>query len=200
MIDYKANLEQAIYALEARMGKFLMTGSEIAGLQNRARQYVQSPNAEVRSKANAVLSKATGLLGDFKDIQIAGLAAANKAATLRAEVERDPLWKNILSANWNTLGWETLKQARLMVGRLTGTVSETATTLGRVNRHLANVEGLQADMSDLDAYAQGKGVTRRLDSFFGSLDSTAKMTLGIGVAAVAGFYLLPMGLKKAARA
>jgi len=194
-MDYKDTLERSIYSLEEVMGKFLTTGAEIIRQRDQASGYLSVSDNVTKSKAQAVVAKATGLLANFKSIQLSGMDALSKANTLKTKMDTDPLWKNILSAPLDNFGYETLKQAKLMFGQVTSLAADLYTIQQRMGKHMTDVSNLQSDVVALDKFAQGKGIASLLSkttSFYG--DYITKV--GVVFAVVAAVVLLGPGAIK----
>lgn len=199
MIDYKGLLSRAIYEYEAKLGAFLSSGKEISDLREKARAYYSTSNNLVKQQAAAVAAKADGLLGDFRSIQEQALATAQAAAALRGKMDSDPVWKNVLSASPLSWGYETAKQAALMFGQATRLAADLALITKRISTHGKNVSALQADVSGLDNFAQGKGIKATVGSLAGWGGSTVKTVATVAAVAAVAAYLLPAGIARAAR-
>ena len=191
--DPKGAMDSAIYGIQNEMGKFLSSGQTILNIKTRARAYISSKNYDVALKAQAVVSKSDSLLANIQTIQSNGGNVLSQASAIRAKMDSDPLWRNILTADWNSLGYESIKVARNMIGQSSGLVGDLAGIVKQMNSHMNQTASLQNDMSALDDLAQGRGIKGTLSQIggLGSIGSGVKEVAIIGVVAVIGIMLLP---------
>lgn len=158
-MDYKAELDRASFALRDKVGKVLSSGSEIIALKDRAAYYRATNNAQVNGMAEAVVSKAGGLLTNYKSIEANSITVLGEANAMRTKMETDPLWKAIQAGNYgNVLGWESLARAKDAMGQAAGLISRAASLSKRAQDHLDAVADLRDDENELENFAQGKGI------------------------------------------
>lgn len=198
-MNVKDLLERALYDYEAKVGAFMASGRELFDLRARAAHYFDSANGLVKSRSIAVADKVSGLLTDFQSIQGSALEAAKKAGEFKYKLDSDPLWRNIVASPWSNFGYETLKQARLIVGQITAVAADLSLVNKRMNRHLEALKAARADVAGLDDYAQGKGVAARADAFFNFSGSTVKSAAVIAAGLAVLAYVLPAGIARAGR-
>lgn len=203
-VDYSGVLGKAILDYQAKLGAFLQTGSQINSLKAQAAQYANMKNPDVVSTAQAVVDKANGLLDEFNSIEQDGLTTGQAASALQTQMNQDPLWRNLLQANiggaLSNLGTEPLSKARSMFSQVTDMANKLYALDARMDAEIKNTSGLQSDVDNLSAYAQGKGLKPILNSLvsapssiIGGLLSPITSNLkyvGLGIGAIAAIYLM----------
>ncbi|MDE2314538.1 MAG: hypothetical protein KGL04_10255 [Elusimicrobia bacterium] len=178
MTDYKALLNNAILAYQAKVGQFLQTGQELNTISQQAQPYAGSSQADVVQRAQAISERAAALLTEFNAIESAAMTAISQANALQARMNSDPTWRAILSADWSTFGFATLSAAKKMVGQVTGLASQLNALNNRMNAEISNTQSLQNDMDNLNAYAQGNGILAPLSKMVSASGSTVSGLIG----------------------
>lgn len=192
-MNYQDELDKAGFAVRDKVGKVLSSGAEIIALRERASGYRATKNPEVNATAEAVVTKANGLISNYKAIEGESLALLSQAAELRAKMETDPLWKSILSGNVSMFGWATATQAKDRIGQAMGLVQKLVALASRCDAHLKSVSALRGDVDSLESFAQGKGLRSAitgLRGFAGDYMSMLKW-VGVGAVAIAAVVYLP---------
>ena len=183
MIDYKDQLDRAGYALRDKVGQVLSSGSRIVSYRDRAAQYAKSANPKVVALANAVTARASGLLGNYRSIESDSVATTERANTLRAKMDTDPTWKAILTnptSLLSTAGWSTVAFINSQIQEA-GTVIAKLVSLGsRADQHMKSVDELSENVTDLDQFAQGRGLSAKL---------AAVSSFGSAIGGLAGNYI-----------
>ncbi len=165
MINYKDDLDRAGYALRDKVGQVLSSGSKILALRDRAAQYSGSTDANVVTTSNAVVSKANGLLNNYKGIENDSANLSIQANNLRAKMDTDATWQSILTdpaALLASAGWGTVAVVNSYINDAVTVISGLESLTTRANEHLNSVNQLGSDISDLDSLAQGRGITANL--------------------------------------
>lgn len=183
MIDYKDQLDRAGFALRDKVGQVLSSGSRIVSYRDRAAQYARASNPQVVTLANAVTAKAAGLLSNYRSIESDSLAATGRANTLRSKMDTDPTWKAILS-NPSTLlksaGWSTVAFINAQLQEAATVIASLVSLGTRADQHLKAVNELGENVTDLEQFAQGRGLTAKL---------AAVSSFGSALGGLAGNYL-----------
>lgn len=192
-MSYQDDLDRAGFAVRDKVGKVLSSGSEIISLRDRASQFRATSNAQVNAQAEAVVSKATGLLNNYKKIEADSITQLGKANDLRAKMDTDPVWKSINSGNTANFGWELLTRVADYVGQAASVTQGLLAIAKRCDDHMTAVAGLRSDVSGLEDFAQGKGFKATVSSFGGfALSSFSSLKwIGIGALAIAAIVYLP---------
>jgi len=183
VINYRDQLDRAGFALRDKVGQVLSSGSRIVSYRDRADNYTRGANPQVVSLANAVTAKASGLLANYRSIESESLTATGNANDLRAKMDTDPTWKAILnnpSALLATAGWNTVAIVNKYI-QDAGTVAASLISLGsRSDQHLKAVSDLGENVTDLEQFAQGRGLSAKL---------AAVSSFGSAIGGLAGNYL-----------
>jgi len=194
-MDYEAMLQRAIYDLQSRLGTFMQNGSRLYAIKDRIKPYLT--NAKAKDVAVALDAQVDGLLANIKDIQARGMVAVDKATIIKAQVAATlkkvdgvPVNLSVLGSAFSSLVGETGKAA-MTLKDLAGIGLE----MERVN---ASVKALDSGVADLDSFAQGRGISARLEQALslGSSNINKIVTiLGVGLAV----YLFGPGLGRTFR-
>ncbi len=194
LLNAREALNEALLQYEAHVGAFMQTGAETSGLKARASAYLESQDPAVVAKAQAVVQSANGALAQFHEIQGSALQAAQKASTLKGQIDRDPQWQSLLSLNTGALGWRTIEALQERIGQVGTIASELAGLDSSMSRHLnSTMPGLRSDVQTLENIAQGKGfsgISHKLTAGITTSLSTSVEKLGstLGLGKV-GTYL-----------
>lgn len=180
IIDYKADLDNAGYAIRDKVGQVLSSGSKIISYRDRATAYLGSSDPKVVSLAQAVVSKATGLLANYQTIEADSITATGNANALRAKMDTDPTWQAILTdpvALMASAGWGAVSVINGYIQNAVTVTAALVSVASRADKHLSAVDDLSSNADDLDNFAQGKGLSAKLASIT-SIGSTVSGLLG----------------------
>lgn len=167
-----------------------MTGQRVSDLKTQADAQKNSSNSVVVDKANALSNQASALLTQFRSIQSDSQTLINNIIDLKSKINEDPT-KYADPSSSTYFGWSVMdvlsqnKQAVLQAS------SDSATMIKRIDSYTTAVNQLQSDVSDLIAFAQGKGVAATLSSIGSGYTKVAEVGAGVGVAALAIYFLAP---------
>jgi hypothetical protein len=181
-MDYEVLLQRGIYDLQSRLGTFMQNGSRLYAVKDRIKPYLT--NAKAKDIAVALDAKADGLLANVKDIQARGMVAVDKATIIKTQVgavlkkvDGVPVNLSVLGSAFASLVGESGKAAIML--------KDLAALALDMEKATASVNALDAGVKDLDAYAQGKGISARLEqamSFGAGNISKVVTILGVGLA------------------
>lgn len=193
-------LNDAQTKLEAKVGTFLTTGATIQDSKARAQAQQNSPKDEVRSRAAAIVAKANGLATQYDSIKQQGVTLLSQLNDLKTQVNASEVFK---FDNPLTMGTRIVELFNQIKGSVSQALRNSVNLMGRMDQHIKDTQSLQADVSSLESYAQGKGWQATAESvgssLLGSYTSIMKPVAVVGVVIAAGYFLLPSFLGRVAR-
>ena len=185
-MNYQESLDRAGYAVRDKVGKVLSSGAEIMSLRDRASQFRSTKNPDVNARAEAVIAKANGLLGNYKTLEAESIMLLGEANAMRSRMDTDPLWQSILKGDTSVLGWSVLARAKDYIGEATSLTQRLASAAGRADDHLKAVGQLKKDEGSLEDFAQGKGFSLNLGKL-GGFAAEGLSTIKIAAVGVIAF-------------
>lgn len=185
-MDYQDALDRAGAEVRNKIGQVLSSQSVIMGVRDRASNYRATENTTVNGQAEAVTSKANGLLQNYSAIEADSITLLGKASAMQAKMQVDPLWIAIQNGDYEkTLGWAALSRAKDYIGEAVALTQQLAGLSKRADNHLSAVDDLQSDESSLESFAAGKGVKAALNS---------ALSFGTGYVSMVKYAAIGVGL------
>lgn len=198
-MSYQDDLTAAQFAVENKIGQVMSSGSAILATKAKAQAYLSSTNPAVVSQAQAVVSKADGLVANLNSIQADSIGTMKQASDMNTKMNTDPTWQAILTGNTSSLGWASLAVVQTFIGQATNLTQQIYTLSNRADDHLSAVSDLQSNEADLENFAAGKGVKAMVSGFGSSITGAVSGAAGIatsymtmieyGAVAVALFFI-----------
>lgn len=183
-------VQNAELQIESAVGNFLMTGQIVSNLKTQADGQKNSSNSVVVQKANALSAQASSLLTEYRSIQSDSQALINKIIDLKNRINQDP--SKYADPNSSTFfGWSVMDVLSQNKQAVIQASSDSASMIRRIDSYTTSVNQLKSDVSDLINFAQGKGVSATLSSIGSGYTKIAEVGVGVGVAALAVYFLAP---------